>query len=74
MEKTISEKSKGDGDAIRHLEAEELADENQLSEEDTPNHPVDTRYYLLYPPVFSVRRSDSVYKDSSLCGRDFGAL
>ena len=27
LEKTISEKSKGDGDAIRHLEAEELADE-----------------------------------------------
>ena len=49
LEKTISEKSKGDGDAIRHLEAEELADENQLSEEDTPNHPVDTRYiyYIL---------------------------
>ena len=47
LEKTISEKSKGDGDAIRHLEAEELADENQLSEEDTPNHPVDTRYIYI---------------------------
>ena len=38
LEKTISEKSK-----------EELADENQLSEEDIPNHPLDTRYiyYIL---------------------------
>ena len=49
LEKTISEKSKGDGDAIHRLEAEELADENQLSEEDTSNNPVDTRYiyYIL---------------------------
>ena len=72
LEKTISEKSKGDGDAIRHLEAEELADENQLSEEDTPNHPVDTRYiYYIFQFSLAVKTLLQSFNLSVSLNKDF---
>ena len=50
--KTISEKSKGDIEAVRHLEEEEEAEATHQLEEDKALNPIDTRYiyYILQFP------------------------